>query len=216
METFQSGKRVIGLGGGIGAGKSVIARILRLNSIPVYDCDSEAKRLMQFENSLKKRIIEILGEESYSMETGVLNKKHIASRIFSNETERKLVNQAVHLAVAYDFIKFCATSDSKIVVCESAILKSSGLYEVCNEIWITDAPDSIRISRVKRRNGLSENEILNRIRAQECENTIDDSKKIRIIHNDGNSPMLTYVLRLVRENKPDNYNNTFEFNQTIL
>lgn len=197
MVERKSGKRIIGLGGGIGAGKSVVARILRLNSVPVYDCDTEAKRLMETDISLRSRIVGILGESAYSQSTGCLDRGFVASCIFSDTSARERVNKAVHAAVAEDFIRFAETCSSATVVCESAILKSSGLYAVCNEIWITEAPDEVRVERVKLRNGLSEEEIMKRILAQRNETGSFPGRFVRQIRNDGVSPVLSFVCGLL-------------------
>ncbi len=192
-----SGKRIIGLGGGIGAGKSVVARILRLNSVPVYDCDSEAKSLMEKDSSLRREIVGILGERAYLESTGLLDRRFVASCIFSDPELRHRVNKAVHTVVAADFIRFSEKSNSMTVVCESAILKSSGLDSLCSEIWITEAPDDVRIERVKRRNGLSEEEILKRIMVQRNESGSFPGCKVRVIRNDDVSPILPYVCSLI-------------------
>lgn len=195
----------IGITGGIGAGKSIVSRILRCNGHFVYDCDARAKRLMIENKSLKKKIVESLGENTY-LPSGELNKKLISSLIFSDKSKRLLLNSLVHKAVEKDILSIRVTVKGYFFI-ESAILASSGIEKICDEIWIITAPESLRFVRVSKRDGLSEEEIRLRLNSQENEiQNINHPVRVEII-NDNRNPMLEMVLKLI-----DNY----KLNQTYL
>lgn len=188
--------RVIGITGGIGAGKSVVSRILRLKGFRVYDCDTEARRLMEQSEGLRRCLTEILGEEAYK--GGSLDRQFVASRIFAFEELRREVNSVVHKAVAEDFRKASSLGDATVFV-ESAILATSGMAGDCSEIWVVDAPEEIRIERVVARNGMARGAILDRMETQREEFSGLSRDKIRILANDGMTPLLPAIGRLLGE-----------------
>lgn len=190
-------KKISGITGGIGAGKSMVSRILRCNGFPVYDCDYEAGILMNHNPEIIRKIISCAGEESYS--EGSLNRKYLASLIFNNPEKRREINQIVHKAVKEDFIRFAEISFSDWIFVESAILFSSKIEELCQDVWIVDAPAQIRIDRVKERSNLDEEEIRKRMDSQESEYLlISEEKRIDII-NDGKTSLLDEIMFLLNK-----------------
>lgn len=190
---------LIGIAGGIGSGKSVVSRILRLKGFRVYDCDTRAKQLMTESESLRKEIVRIAGEEAYSAD-GSLNRKFLSECLFSNQEVRRDINLVVHRAVRDDVESFAAaTEEDAPVFVESAIMAESGLAESCDAIWLVTAPETVRIDRVMKRNGLSHQEILNRIEAQkkETEKLMECGKRIVMIENDDNSSLLSQLAKLI-------------------
>ena len=195
----RRGRMLIGIAGGIGSGKSVVSRILRLKGFRVYDCDTRAKQLMTESESLRKEIVRIAGEESYSAD-GSLNRKFLSECLFSNKEVRRDINMVVHRAVRDDVESFAAaTEEDAPVFVESAIMAESGLTESCDAIWLVTAPETVRIDRVMKRNGLSHQEILNRIEAQkkETEKLMECGKRIVMIENDDNSSLLSQLAKLI-------------------
>ena len=190
---------LIGIAGGIGSGKSVVSRILRLKDFRVYDCDTRAKQLMTESESLRKEIVKIAGEEAYSAD-GSLNRKFLSECLFSNQEVRRDINLVVHRAVRDDVESFAAATevDAPVFV-ESAIMAESGLAESCDAIWLVTAPENVRIDRVMKRNGLSHQEILNRIEAQkkETEKLMECGKRIVMIENDDNSSLLSQLAKII-------------------
>ncbi len=192
--SFQKPREIIGIAGFIGAGKSVVSRILRCNGFCVYDCDYEAAVLMNTNKNLRDALYEIIGEMCYDS-NGKLNKKHVAEKIFSDTEIRNRVNQAVHSSVKRDFLRFANTRYGKVFI-ESAILTTSGLDRVCDEIWLVDAPEALRVHRVMTRNSLSEKEVRDRMEVQKNELTFLPKDKIVIIENHDNSQTLEKVVSL--------------------
>lgn len=172
---------LIGITGGIGAGKSVVSRILRLKGYAVYDCDSEAKRLMDTSRNIIDSICNRLGEDCL-LPDGSLNRSEIAKRVFANEDDLRWLNSMVHSEVKKDLLKW-AEGISGLKFVESAILHSSGLDELCEKIWIVDAPEDIRLHRALKRGGITKENLLSRMNAQRDElNSINSEKCEKILN----------------------------------
>ncbi|MDE6095771.1 MAG: dephospho-CoA kinase [Muribaculaceae bacterium] len=193
MESCE--KCIIGITGGIGAGKSVVSRILRLKGYWVYDCDLEAKILMDQDMDVRNALKELFSESIY-LEDGTLDRKLMADKIFSDENIRNYVNRIVHSAVKSDFISRAGRNGSPVFV-ESAILHTSGLDSICSRIWLVDAPVDVRINRVVERNGMSAQQIEARMSAQQGEFDLFDRNKIDVIDNSGDVSLLYQINNLL-------------------
>lgn len=182
---------MIGITGGIGAGKSIVSRILRMQGFEVYDCDFEARLIMDNSAEIKQAIAKRLGPECLD-DQGCLNRPEIARRVFADSNHRLWLNSIVHHRVREDVVEKARQSGSKEFFVESAILKSSGLADYCKQIWIVDAPIDVRLKRAAERDGISENQVRDRIAAQQSEYEdfpanaiqvrIDNSGQISLLH----------------------------------
>ncbi|MBQ7383076.1 MAG: dephospho-CoA kinase [Paludibacteraceae bacterium] len=138
---------IIGITGGIGSGKSTIAKALAQRGYTVYDCDREAKRIIAENPDVQKEIIDLLGEEAFikspitNHQSPIYNTAYVAQRVFADETLLAKLNSIIHPAVGLDIMK------RKPDFVESAILFESGLNLLCNRIIVIDAPEDIRIAR---------------------------------------------------------------------
>lgn len=157
-------KKRIAIIGGIGSGKSVVSQILRVMGFPVYDCDAEAKRLMDNSQKIKCRIVDAFGEES--LLNGQLNRPYLATMVFGYPENLKKLNGIVHPEVHADFEQWVAECNAGAVFVETAILFESGMDAFVDEIWLVDAPEDIRVARVVKRNGLPVEQVQARIRSQ--------------------------------------------------
>lgn len=135
---------IIGITGGIGSGKSTIARELAKRGFVVYDCDQEAKRIIAENADVQQEIIDLLGEEAFV--GGTYNTAYVAKRVFEDSHLLAALNAIVHPAVGLDIMK------RKPDFVESAILYESGLDILCDRIIVIDAPEEIRIARTLNRN----------------------------------------------------------------
>ena len=151
---------IIGITGGIGSGKSTIARELAKLGFTVYDCDREAKRIIEEDGDVKHTIIGLLGEEAYS--GGRYNTAYVAQRVFADKHLLAQLNSIVHPAVKEDVIQ------KQPDFVESAILYESGMDKVCDKIIVIDAPEEIRIMRTIQRDyhGNASEENINKVRAR--------------------------------------------------
>lgn len=159
---------LIGLSGGIGSGKSVVARILGCMGFPVYDCDSEARRIMASDTGIHKFLCSRI--HPLAVVDGVIDRQKVSEVVFSDSDALKALNSMVHSAVFDDIARWCKGYDENaILFVESAILRSSGLVRMVDAEWRVIAPEEERIVRVIRRSGLSRKEVLARIEAQNSE-----------------------------------------------
>lgn len=185
----------IGITGGIGSGKSVVSRLLGVMGIPVYDSDSETKRLMAFDGVIRKELQALVGEEVYA--GGVLNKPLLASYLFANSENARRVNGIIHPRVKEDFRQWVQRhSACSIVGIESAILVEAGFANEVDSIVMVYAPEEVRIARAVRRDASSRELIEKRIRSQ-----MNDEEKRRyadfVIANDDATPLIPQVLELI-------------------
>ena len=188
---------IIGVTGGIGSGKSVVSHLLRLMDVPVYDCDSEAKRLMCESAVIREALIEAVGTEAYDAE-GRLNRVYLASYMFGNAERVALVNRIVHPVVRADFKEWAKRTGSAIVAVESAILFEAGMQTDVSAVWVVDASEDLRLQRAIKRDASNEKAVRNRMQsqlsAQEYVKRAD-----AVIHNDDRHSLIQQVRRLLDE-----------------
>lgn len=164
----MEGLCILGITGGIGCGKSFVSSILKeCYSIPVYDCDSEAKRLMSSDEGIRGKLIGLVGEEVYSGE--VLNRKLLADFLFSNADNAQCVNAIVHPAVWSDFLRWAKDQRCPLVALESAILFECGFNARMDYVLFVDAPEDVRLHRAMQRDSASEEQIRARMNMQHPE-----------------------------------------------
>jgi len=140
----------VGITGGIGSGKSTVAKIFSILGIPIYYADDRAKWLMSHDSELKKAIIEKFGEESYS-ESGELNRSYLASHVFADENKVKTINSLVHPVVKKDFEAWAAAQNSPYVLKEAALLFETGSYQELEKVINVSSPLKIRVNRILMR-----------------------------------------------------------------
>lgn len=186
-------KKRIAIIGGIGSGKSVVSQILRVMGFPVYDCDAEAKRLMDNSQKIKSRIVDAFGEES--LLNGQLNRPYLATMVFGFPENLKKLNGIVHPEVHADFEQWVAECNAGAVFVETAILFESGMDAFVEEIWLVDAPEDIRVARVVKRNGLPVEQVQARIRSQKI--IAETCLPLYRIDNSGKVPLLPQIDELI-------------------
>ena len=187
--------RLIAITGGIGSGKSVVSDMLRAMGHFVYDCDSEARALMERDEEMRRRIFSEVCPEARRNDGGI-DRQCLANAVFSDQTKLKNLNCIVHGAVRSDLLARASTMP--LMFFESAILRSSGFITLADMVWEVSAPLDLRIKRVMHRNSLTRRDVEKRIDAQMCE-TIADSVDIRMIVNDGVMPVLPQIERYLDE-----------------
>lgn len=154
----------IGITGGIGSGKSTVCRIFSLLGVPVYDSDSNARRLMNADPEVTARIRSLFGEGAYR--DGELDRRLLASRIFADGKLRGELNRIVHPAVSRDFLDWAQRQRGPYVLQEAAILFESGAWRDMDAVVAVSAPEPVRIRRTMRRDSSSEEAVRARMAAQ--------------------------------------------------
>ena len=156
--SLHTGKKIIGITGGIGSGKSTVSKFIEELGFPVYDSDFWAKELVNIDENLKSRIIELLGEESYD-ENGKYNRKFVAEKVFENQELLLKLNQIIHPAVKIHFENWVNAQNAEFVFKETALLFELKLNESCYQSILVTADENIRIKRVMDRDGRTYREV---------------------------------------------------------
>ena len=167
---------VVGITGGIGSGKSTIARVLAARGYTVYDCDKEAKRIIAENKDIQQQIINLFGKKSFI--NGIYNTQYISKCVFSPSLQGRSgeallaqLNAIIHPAVKQDILSLPSTGrlgGAPVLFLESALLYEAGLDELCDKIFVIEAPEDIRIARTIARdyNGDASPANINKVRAR--------------------------------------------------
>ena len=157
-ESITSAKKIIGLTGGIGSGKTTVAKFIEEMGFPVYFSDDRAKEIVNDDEVLKNRIKELLGDEAYD-ENGFYNRKYVSGIVFNDDEMRLQLNALIHPAVKIDFENWVENQNSEFVFKETALLFELKLNESCYKSVLVTADDNIRIKRVMDRDGKTYREV---------------------------------------------------------
>ncbi|WP_313599383.1 dephospho-CoA kinase [Epilithonimonas vandammei] len=149
--------KIIGLTGGIGSGKTSVAKILEEQGFPVYYSDNEAKNIVNKDPVLKDQIIKLLGSESYIND--VYNRKYVAEKVFNDSDLLEQLNHLIHPAVRIDFENWVKKQNSRFVFKETALLFELQLHKDCYKSLLVTADDNLRMKRTMDRDGKTYREI---------------------------------------------------------
>jgi dephospho-CoA kinase len=186
---------LIGLTGGIGSGKSTVAKIFSILGIPIYYADDRAKWLMAFDEELKQQILTHFGPESYS-EDGSLNRGYLARTVFSDEEKVKTINSLVHPAVKKDFEKWVSQQNSPYVLKEAALLFETGSYKDLDKTINVSAPLKIRVTRVLMRDLHRTEKQVNDIIDKQIPDEEKNNRADYVIKNAENKLLIPQVLKI--------------------
>lgn len=149
---------IVGLTGGIGSGKTTVAKQFEALGVPIYIADKEAKQLMHTSSQIKEALINLFGNNAYIDD--VLNRSYIASLIFNDNVLLAKMNAIIHPKVADHFKNWLKKQKSPYVIKEVAILFENGGYKNVDKIITVTAPKEERIKRVMKRDGSSLEKVL--------------------------------------------------------
>lgn len=156
--------KIIGLTGGIGSGKTTVARQFEALGVPVYIADTEAKKIMDFPETIRQIKTEF-GDSIF--DNGILNREKLAKIVFENPEKLQKINSIVHPLVKNHFIEWVKKNrDSNFVIKETAILFESGSYTDCDKIISVVAPLETRIQRVLKRDDSDYESVMKRVKNQ--------------------------------------------------
>ena len=185
----------VGLTGGIGSGKSTVARILETLGIPVYYADDAAKTIMNTDAGLRQQIILHFGEASYA--EGQLQRKYLADIVFNEPEKLALLNSLIHPVTIRHSEQWFRRQSAPYAVREAALLFESGASENLEFIIGVYAPKQLRMQRVIKRDGLTTEEIQKRMNRQ-----INEEMKMKlcdaVIRNDEQQLMIPQVMEIHR------------------
>ena len=166
-QSRHPGQIRLGITGGIGSGKSYVAQMLQARwDVPVYDCDSEAKRLTAESDDIRTALTQLVGDHLWQQ--GQMQKPVLAAYLFASPEHAAQVNAIIHPAVRRDFLRWAdAHSRSPVVAIESAILCESGFHTLVDSILLVDAPLEVRLQRAMLRDGASRQQVMTRMARQD-------------------------------------------------
>jgi dephospho-CoA kinase len=183
----------IGLTGGIGSGKSTVAKIFQVLGIPVFDADSVSKKIMETDADLMNAIRTQFGEATYV--DGHLQRKLLADIVFNDAHQLDLLNAIVHPATIKAAEQWFAAQQAPYVIKEAALLFEAGSTNQLDFIIGVQAPIALRIQRCIQRDGVTREEVQARMSRQ-----IEDRIKMKlcdfVILNDEQQLLTEQVLKL--------------------
>ncbi len=183
----------VGLTGGIGSGKSTVARIFEVLGIPVFRADDEAKRILNEDPAARAAVSGAFGPLMYV--NGEVDRRALASVVFNDPVALQKLNGLVHPLVRARFRAWTLDRKSPYVVMEAAILAESGGAQAMDHLVVVNAPEDVRIQRVMLRDNASEAEVKARMRSQTDDahrNAVADT----IIVNDGHRLVIPQVVQV--------------------
>ncbi|MBA4744190.1 MAG: dephospho-CoA kinase [Muricauda sp.] len=155
---------IVGLTGGIGSGKSTVAKMFKELGIPVYDSDMEAKKLMETSTEVKATIMDLLGREAYGKDG--LNRPYIADKVFKDPELLEKLNGIVHPAVRKHFLEWANRQKSPYVIQETALIFENDAQDKYDCTILVTAPVETRIKRVMDRDKVEKQAVVDRINNQ--------------------------------------------------
>lgn len=183
----------VGLTGGIGSGKTTVAKVFETLGIPVYYADDKTKYLMNSNPDLKASIIQHFGNDSYK--DGELDRKYLASIVFNNKEKLELLNSLTHPVTIRDAEEWMSQQTTPYIIKEAALLFESGAAKKLDYVIGVYAPQHIRVKRVMDRDNLPVEEVMKRISRQ-----IDEEMKMKlcnfVITNNDQQLVIPQVLEL--------------------
>jgi dephospho-CoA kinase len=189
-------KLKLGVTGGIGSGKTTVCRIFNVLGIPVFGADSEARSIMDSDETVIRKVNALTNKDMYT--EGSLDRVELASLIFNDRDMLEKINKIIHPVVFARFMEWEKTQEAVYVILEAAILFESGSSKFLDRVVTVVAPEEERIERVVKRNSLSREQIRERINNQS-----DDQTKISlsdyVTSNSENDMIIPAVLRIHEE-----------------
>jgi len=187
----------VGITGGIGSGKSTIARIFRILGIPIYNADTKAKWLMAHNTQLKESIVNAFGEDSFVGNS--LNRIYLAERVFNDKKLVSELNSLVHPQVAVDFERWCTEQKADYIIKEAALLIETGSSSDLDYMILVTAPEKLRIDRIKNRDPQRSLEQIKNIMQNQI--NVEDAKATAnfIIENDESQLVTPQVISIHKQ-----------------
>ena len=183
----------IGLTGGIGSGKTTVAKVFELLNVPVYYADAASKRLYKTDKQLIKKMKEHFGDDIYNQDE--LNRTKLAAIVFDNPEKLNLLNTLVHPPTIEDAQQWMQAQTTPYVIKEAALLFESGSVASLDYVIGVHAPQHVRLKRVMDRDQTTREEVLNRMNRQ-----IDEEIKMKlcdfVITNNEQELVIPQVMKL--------------------
>lgn len=161
---MTANKTVFGITGPSGSGKSYLSDIFRRYGVTVFDGDVISREVTEAGKPASRELLEHFGAE-YFFEDGSLNRRKLAAKVFGDEEERRILNKIVHKHIKRE-IEARIIDSQPICAIDGAVIIGSDIEDMCEFLVGVIAPREKRIERLKKRDGITEEEIISRLNAQ--------------------------------------------------
>lgn len=175
-------KKVLGITGGTGSGKSTVSQILKANDAKIIDADLVARKIVMPSMPALAEIKEAFGEEVI-LPDGTMHRKKVGEIVFSDNEKLSILNNITHKYIIAEIKSFLNENDGFLVV-DAALLFQTDLFKLCDKTICVLAPQNLRQKRIEKRDNLSSEHAKNRISSQESEDYYRQ-KADYILENDG-------------------------------
>ena len=186
----------IGLTGGIGVGKTFVAKLFYQMGIPVFNADIEARKCMVEDDKLMTAVQLDFGKNIYV--NGILQKEELAKIVFNNSERLAELNALVHPVVKQKFEDWCTKQTVELVIKEAAVLFESDAHLGLNAVICVSATEKVRIARVQNRDGSSIAEIKSRMDKQMPQSKKEELADF-VILNDDEQLLLPQLIKVLKE-----------------
>ncbi len=184
----------VAITGNIGSGKTTVCKIYESLGIPVFYADSEAKKLYR-DAGIRTRVKEVFGEAIFD-EKGELRRQKLANIVFHNPEALQQLNAIIHPAVMDRYDRWIQdNADKPYTLHEAAVIFENHLEKQFDFIITVSCPEDLRTARIRKRDGLSEKEIKNRMKRQWPDNR-KAALSNAVIVNDGKHFLIPQVLKI--------------------
>lgn len=183
----------VGITGGMGSGKSTVAHMFNLLGIPVYNSDTEAKKLMESDPVVREAITGLFGMEAF--QNNILNRRWIAGKVFNHPEKLQALNSIVHPAVIAHGVQWMQDQHAPYTLKEAALLFESGSHKNLDVVIGVYCPQEIRVQRILQRDEMLREDVLARMK-----NQMNEEEKMKkcdfVITNDDRLAVIPQVLQL--------------------
>lgn len=181
----------VGLTGGIGSGKTTVARVFKTLGVPVFEADAEGRRVLNEDQDVIQDVAQRFGNGV--LRNGLVDRAAVADIVFNDPVALKDLNAIVHPAVRKGFQRWAGEQQAAMVIMESAIMVESGSSKLMDRIVLVSAPEELRLQRVMARDRVEPTVVQARMA-----NQVSEEERLSIaqhvIHNDDKQLVIPQVL----------------------
>lgn len=183
----------IGLTGGIGSGKSTVAKVFRVLNVPVFEADAEGRRLLKEDAEVGAAVRDRFGTTVFH--DGLIDRAALGAIVFNDKQALTDLNGIIHPAVRASFNAWASEQTRPYVVMEAAILAETGGHKAFDRILVVTAPEEIRMRRVMERDGVEAEAVRSRM-ANQLSETERNALADHLIENDDRHLVIPQVLKI--------------------
>ncbi len=185
---------IVGITGGIGTGKSMVADIFRARGVKVLDADDISREITGVGGTALPEIRDLLGNKAVDSDFS-MNRKYVAALVFSDRTKLDLLSKIIHKYVLEQIgIELEAEREkgTKLIILDVPIPVRKGFLDLCNQVWVISADESLRLERLVAR-GMDSDDVKRRMSMQMTREEYEDIADIVIVNDGSREELLSEV-----------------------